>query len=77
MAEKKVSFEEAMTRLEQIVAQLEQGECSLEESLSLFEEGSRLMKQCGTLLDRAEQKVTKLTAYTQGAPQEPFAPEEP
>ena len=77
MAEKKVSFEEAMARLEQIVAQLEQGECSLEESLSLFEEGSRLMKQCGTLLDRAEQKVTKLTAYTQGASQEPFAPEEP
>lgn len=75
MAEKKLSFEEAMGRLEQIVAQLERGESSLEESLTLFEEGTKLMKQCGTLLDKAEQKVNKLTSYTQGT-QEPFAGEE-
>ena len=75
MAEKKFSFEEAMGRLEQIVAQLERGESTLEESLALFEEGTKLMKQCGTLLDKAEQKVNKLTSYTQGT-QEPFAGEE-
>lgn len=62
MAEKKMSFEQSMQRLEEIVALLERGEAPLEESLSLFEEGSKLMRQCTTLLDKAEQKVTKLTA---------------
>ena len=57
MAEKKKTFEEAMTRLDEIVALLERGDAPLEESLKLFEEGTRLMKQCSGLLDRAEQKV--------------------
>lgn len=62
MAEKKVSFEQAMDRLEEIVRQLEQGDAPLEEALSLFEEGSRLIKKCSTQLDKAEQKVSKLLA---------------
>ncbi len=62
MAEKRLSFEAAMARLEIIVAQLEQGETPLEEALTLFEEGTKLMKQCGSLLDKAEQKVTKLVS---------------
>ena len=66
MAEKKKTFEQAMTRLEEIVALLEKGEAPLEESLKLFEEGTGLMKQCSTLLDKAEQKVTKLTAGADG-----------
>lgn len=70
MAEKKKSFEENMARLEQIVAQLEKGEVPLEESLKLFEEGAGLMKQCSTLLDKAEQKVTKLTTGPDGKPVE-------
>ena len=68
MAEKKKTFEQAMTRLEEIVALLEKGEAPLEESLKLFEEGTGLMKQCSTLLDKAEQKVTKLTAGADGQP---------
>ena len=70
MAEKKKTFEQAMTRLEEIVALLEKGEAPLEESLKLFEEGTGLMKQCSTLLDKAEQKVTKLTAGADGQPVE-------
>lgn len=73
MAEKKPTFEEAMTRLEEIVAQMERGETPLEESLAMFEEGTKLLKQCTGLLDKAEQKVSLLTADTQGKPQEnPF-----
>ena len=71
MAERKKTFEQAMTRLEEIVALLEKGEAPLEESLKLFEEGTGLMKQCSTLLDKAEQKVTKLTAGADGQPVEP------
>lgn len=69
MAEKKLNFEQAMSRLEEIVTALERGEAPLEESLSLFEEGSKLLRQCTVLLDNAEQKVTKLTS----AGEVPFA----
>lgn len=73
MAEKKMTFEQAMARLEEIVKLLEQGETPLEDALSLFEEGTKLMKKCSAQLDRAEQKVTRLLAGPDGAPvEEPF-----
>ncbi len=73
MAEKKMTFEQAMARLEEIVKQLEQGDAPLEQALSLFEEGTSLMKKCSVLLDKAEQKVVKLLAGPDGAPVErPF-----
>ena len=76
MAEKKLTFEQAMARLEEIVRLLERGDAPLEESLTLFEEGTALMKKCGTLLDRAEQKVSKLVAGPDGTPAEvPFEEE--
>lgn len=76
MAEKKVSFEQAMDRLEEIVRRLEQGDAPLEEALSLFEEGTRLVKKCSTQLDKAEQKVQKLLAGPGDVPQEvPFTEE--
>ncbi len=76
MAEKaKLTFEQSMQRLEEIVRQLEQGDAPLEESLKLFEEGTALICSCGTLLNRAEQKVVKLKKGTDGEPvEEPFEP---
>lgn len=77
MAEKKLNFEEAMERLEEIVTTMERGEAPLEESLALFSEGAKLVKQCSTMLDKAEQQVTKLTKGTDGIPKEvPFEVEE-
>ncbi|MBR2490982.1 MAG: exodeoxyribonuclease VII small subunit [Ruminiclostridium sp.] len=74
MAEKKLTFEQAMGRLEEIVAQLEAGDHSLDNSLSLYEEGAKLMKQCATMLDKAEQKVMKLRTDANGELTEaPFA----
>ena len=74
MAEKKPTFEQAMSRLEEIVTLLERGDRPLEESLSLFEEGTRLMKHCSGILDKAEQKVVKLTCDENGMPKEtPFS----
>ncbi|MEK7395915.1 MAG: exodeoxyribonuclease VII small subunit, partial [Candidatus Poribacteria bacterium] len=52
-----IKFEDAMTRLEEIVEELESGELSLEESLSAFEEGIKLSKICAKLLNEAERKV--------------------
>ena len=76
MAAKK-TFEENMLRLEAIVAQLEKGEAPLDESLKLFEEGTKLIGECRTALDKAEQQVVKLMKGTDGEPVEmPFASEE-
>ena len=76
MSEKNESsqnFEQSMARLEQIVRAMERGDVPLEQSLKLFEEGTKLMKQCSGLLDKAEQKVQQLTAGADGTPVEtPF-----
>ena len=42
MAAKKLSFEEKLSRLEEIVAALEKGDAPLADSLRLFEEGTKL-----------------------------------
>lgn len=60
MADKKLNYEEAMTRLEQIVSMLETDTLSLDESLKLFEEGTKLARFCNKTLDEAELKITKL-----------------
>jgi exodeoxyribonuclease VII small subunit len=60
LARKKLSFEEAMKRLEEIVSHLEKGDIPLEESIRLFEEGSDLLALCSSQLEEAEQKVSML-----------------
>ena len=54
MAAKKMSFEEKLSRLEEIVAALEKGDAPLADSLRLFEEGTKLVNACSTELDKAE-----------------------
>ena len=61
-----ITFEQAMSRLEQIVAALEGGRCTLDDSLKLFEEGTRLTAFCSKQLKEAEQKIIKLTAVEAG-----------
>ena len=76
-AKKTKTFEENLGRLEEIVALLERGDAPLQESLALFEEGTKLVGQCGAMLDEAELKVVKLQKGPDGAPVEtPFAEEE-
>lgn len=57
-----LSFEAAYAELEAIVAKLESGELSLDDSVTLFERGRRLSEHCQTLLDKAELRVSQLTA---------------
>ncbi len=61
-----LTFEQAMTRLEQIVATLEGGRCTLDDSLKLFEEGTKLTTYCAEQIKTAEQKIIKLTAVESG-----------
>ncbi len=58
--QKKMTFEQAMDTLEQIVAGIEGGEISLEESIAKYAEGTALIKQCRTILDAAEKKIRVL-----------------
>lgn len=66
MADKEMTFEEAMACLEAIVHALEDGEATLDASLGLFEEGIGLVKLCNKRLDAAEQKVKILVADENG-----------
>ena len=71
MADK--TFEQSLSRLEEIVRMLERGDAPLSESLGLFEEGAGLVKACSKLLDEAEQKVVQLRKGPDGTPEElPF-----
>lgn len=60
-AKKKLSFEQAMDRLNEIVSLLENGDTTLADSMKLFEEGAKLSAQCYEELEQAEQKITLLT----------------
>ena len=73
MSAKKVTFEQQLQRLEEIVAALEKGDVQLADSLSLFEEGTKLIAACSKQLDQAEQQVVKLMKGPDGVPMElPF-----
>lgn len=56
----KENFEESMKKLEEIVTELENGNLNLDESVKKFEEGMKVAKQCNTILEGAEKKITIL-----------------
>ncbi len=71
MAKKQpLSFEQSLTRLDEIVRHLEKGDMPLNESLDLYEEGTGLIAACSKMLDDAEQKVVSLKKGPDRAPVE-------
>ena len=68
--DKKLTFEQAAARIDEIVKVLEKGDASLDESLALFEEGAKLIKTAGTMLDEAEQTVVRLQKAKGSEPKE-------
>ncbi|MBP3447872.1 MAG: exodeoxyribonuclease VII small subunit [Clostridia bacterium] len=61
MEEKKMTFEEGMKRLEEIVLGLEKGSVALEDSMELFTEGTKLSAKLQKILDDAESKIKMIT----------------
>ena len=59
---KELTYEEAMSRMEEILGILEAGNNKLEDSLKLYEEGIKLYRYCNEVLDKAELKVTQFNA---------------
>jgi exodeoxyribonuclease VII small subunit len=57
----KLSFEEAIKELTRIVEKIELGEIPLQESLSQYEKGMALIKHCRSILQKAEEKIEKIS----------------
>ena len=57
----KMTYEQAMKRLEEIVLKLEDGSLPLEDSIKLFEESTKLAAFCNDTLEKAKLKVTELS----------------
>ena len=58
-AEKKVSYEDNVNRLEEILDKMESNDTPLEQNLKLYEEGMKIIKLCQTELSNAESRVEK------------------
>jgi exodeoxyribonuclease VII small subunit len=54
------TFEEALTRLEEIIEQLEKPDLTLDRSLEFFEKGIVLIRTCDAHLKKAQGKVAEL-----------------
>lgn len=63
---KSLSFEAALTQLEEIVGKLESGRAPLAESIAIYERGEALKAHCETLLRTAEARIEKITLSRDG-----------
>ena len=64
----KLTFEQAMAELEQVVTKLERGDVALEQSIAFYERGARLKAHCEAKLKDAEEKVAAITLNAEGQP---------
>jgi exodeoxyribonuclease VII small subunit len=63
----KLSFEEAMRGLEEIVQRLEGGDVNLEDSIEIYTRGTQLKRHCEAKLRAAQERVDKIVADAEGA----------
>lgn len=61
-----MSFEDALSELEQIVSKLERGDTALEQSIEIYERGASLKAHCDTKLKAAQLKVDKIVLGASG-----------
>jgi exodeoxyribonuclease VII small subunit len=57
----KMSFEEAIKELTNIVSKIEQGKIPLQDSIEQYEKGMALIKHCREILQKAEKRIEKIT----------------
>lgn len=59
-SEQKLTFEEAMEKLEVIVEKLEEGDVPLEEAINIYKQGMELSKLCHDKLKNVESQLTQI-----------------
>lgn len=59
-AEEKLTFEQAMKNLEDIVGKLEEGDVPLEAAIAYFQEGMSLSKICHQKLQHVEKQIEQI-----------------
>jgi exodeoxyribonuclease VII small subunit len=71
----KLSFEDAISQLEEIVRHLEDGEGKLDDAIKAYERGDLLKRHCEAKLQEAQARVDKIIRGSDGTlgvePEEP------
>ena len=62
----KMSFEDALAELEEIVRALDDGKGKLEDAINAYERGAKLKAHCEKKLKEAQAKVEKITVGAGG-----------
>lgn len=68
----KLSFEESMSLLEELVRKLEGGNLDLDESLQVYEKAVALREHCRKILDESDRKVQSIMETASGEKREDF-----
>lgn len=68
----KLSFEESMSLLEELVKKLEGGNLDLDESLQVYEKSVALREHCRKILDESDRRVQSIMETAAGEKREDF-----
>ena len=68
----KLTFEEAMQKIEEVVSKLENGGATLDETVELYKQGTELSVLCNKMIDEAEQKIKVLAKTKNGLEEKDF-----
>lgn len=70
------TFEEGISRLEEILIRMQSEETSLTDSVKLYAEAAKLVEYCRTTLDKAALQMEEIDLQLNAASCEPERPEE-
>ena len=59
-SDKSASIEEILEQVKELSGILEQGDLPLEEALACYEQGIHLIRDCNSLIDKAEKRIQVL-----------------
>lgn len=68
----KMSFEESMKELEELVKTLENGGIDLDKSLEIYEQAVVLRNHCQIILEESERRIQKIMETADGVKKEDF-----
>ncbi len=72
----KLTFEQAISKLQEIVEKVETGQIGLEQAIGQYEIGCKLVQHCKKILEQAERKIEILSKGLEGKiVSEPFSAE--